>query len=107
MGDPAAVRQLHIHQGGRWYTAAWSDDLPWDASALFAHSGNTHIIPGTPQLRARLLAVRAGSVVTLTGWLVDATGPDGFTWHTSRTRTDTGDGACEVLYVDSLAVEEP
>jgi hypothetical protein len=36
------------------------------------------------------------------GWLVDATGPNGFRWPTSRRRDDTGNGACELFYVEEV-----
>ena len=49
--------------------------------------------------------LRPGQLVTIDGYLVDVRGPGGFAWNTSRTRTDTGNGACEIVWVDALAVE--
>ena len=34
---------------------------------------------------------------------MDANGPDGFHWPTSRRRDDTGNGACELFYVETIA----
>jgi len=44
--------------------------------------------------------------VTLRGWLIDVDAADGWHWRTSRTREDTGGGACEIIWVESVAVEE-
>ena len=42
------------------------------------------------------------------GYLVNVGGPDGFSWNTSLRRDDTGNGACEVFYVESVeAKPEP
>ena len=40
----------------------------------------------------------------LEGDLVDIDGPSGFAWRTSLTRTDTGAGACETLYVRAVTI---
>jgi hypothetical protein len=34
--------------------------------------------------------------------LVTASKADGFTWNTSLTRNDSGNGACELMYVESV-----
>jgi hypothetical protein len=49
--------------------------------------------------------LRPGQIVTIGGYLVDVRGPNGFTWNTSLTRGDTGNGACEIVWVESLSVE--
>jgi len=36
------------------------------------------------------------------GYLVNVTGPNGFNWNTSLRRDDTGNGACELFYVQAL-----
>ncbi len=41
----------------------------------------------------------------MSGYLVDVRGPNGFRWNTSLSRNDTGDGACEIMWIESLAVE--
>jgi hypothetical protein len=51
--------------------------------------------------------LRVGQIVTLDGYLVNATGPEGRTWNSSLTRDDTGNGACELIYVEKAgAVNE-
>jgi hypothetical protein len=51
---------------------------------------------------ALLRRPRPGEVVTLRGYLVDVRGPNGFRWNTSLRRDDTGDGACELMWVEQV-----
>lgn len=67
---------------------------------------NNHIIPASDEVRWKLKMLRAGDHIRLRGYLVDVDGirSDGatFYWHSSTTRTDTGDGACEVIYTTGI-----
>ncbi|MBK7293499.1 MAG: hypothetical protein IPI84_06910 [Holophagaceae bacterium] len=54
----------------------------------------------------RLLAARPGQLVTLRGQLVRADGQDGWHWISSLTRTDTGDGSCEVVWVETVGIAD-
>lgn len=64
-------------------------------------TANTHIIPevGNAGLRRRMLHVRRGDVVRLSGYLVRVDGPNGWNWVSSLTRRDYGNHACEIFYV--------
>jgi hypothetical protein len=57
--------------------------------------------PATTLVRDRLLDLRVGQVVHIQGRLVRVEGPGGFRWASSLTRTDTGDGACELVWAES------
>ncbi len=51
------------------------------------------------------MQVEAGDHIRLNGMLVEYSNPgNGFRRGTSVTRTDTGNGACETLYVNRLEV---
>ena len=63
-----------------------------------------HMIPADDSVARALKRVRVGDVVTLDGYLVEADKPGGWRWRSSLTRDDTGDGACEVVYVKDLAI---
>jgi hypothetical protein len=54
-------------------------------------------------VKKQLLAVRRHVLVTLEGYLVEITRPDGYHWRSSLSRDDTGGGACEVMWVTSVA----
>jgi hypothetical protein len=53
-------------------------------------------------VRDQLLRTRVGNIAHLRGYLIDANRDDGFSWHTSLTREDTGDGACELMWVEAV-----
>jgi len=48
--------------------------------------------------------VRAGDLVHIRGYLVNAHMPDGGEWRTSTTRSDSGAGACELVWVEDLEI---
>jgi hypothetical protein len=64
-----------------------------------------HMVPADDALESRLKRLRPGQVVHVRGWLVDIRGPGGFAWSTSLRRDDTGDGACEIVFVEALDVD--
>jgi hypothetical protein len=90
-----------VTQGARFYTI-YPDDQALDVPTALRHSANMHLIPATSTVRDTLLSTRPGNVVTLSGYLVGASRSDGFTWNSSLTRDDSGKGACELMYVQSV-----
>jgi hypothetical protein len=64
-----------------------------------------HIIPADALVRNRLRSIRRGAIVHARGYLVDADHESGFRWHTSLSRDDIGNGACELFYVELLEIE--
>jgi hypothetical protein len=64
-----------------------------------------HLIPASDDISKRLEAVSPGQVVTMDGYLVQVHGPNGFAWKSSLSRTDTGEGACELMWVEQLSVK--
>lgn len=99
--EPAWSRVSYL-QTGRFY--AWRCDGTLDPSYVASHTANTHLIPADGRVASALAHVRRGDVVRLEGDLVDVDGPDGLVWKTSLTRTDTGPGACETLYVRAVTI---
>jgi hypothetical protein len=85
-----------------WSTPSSELDLRY----IEAHSANTHLIPANDNLRRAVLAVGAGDAVRLRGLLVDASAAGGLTWRSSLSRGDTGPGACELLYVQEVQVDD-
>jgi hypothetical protein len=63
-----------------------------------------HMIPADAGVRGALKRVRKGQLVHIEGFLVDASRAGGWRWNTSLTRGDTGAGACELVYVESLEI---
>jgi hypothetical protein len=91
----------------------------WDGAVKFwmDELSNNHLLVNNPALERQLQQLRTGDQIKLTGQLVNvkakATGDIGrydspaSSWKTSTTRTDTGAGACEVIYVESVQVLKP
>ena len=67
---------------------------------------NNHLLTNNPRLAAKLRQVRIGDQIQLTGHLVTYRHQQGmnFVRATSTVRTDTGIGACEVVFADDLRV---
>lgn len=104
MSDSAVLARIRITQGNRFYY--WHvDDFPIPRREIERSSANMHIIPADAGVRGMLARVRPGEVVHIEGFLVDARRPDGWHWDTSLTRDDTGNGACELVFVESLVID--
>lgn len=103
MFDTAVLRDIEISQGGRFYY--WQvKSFPIPRREIETHSANMHLIPADALVSRALKRVRVGDVVTLDGLLVEADKAGGWHWRSSMTRTNTGDGACEVVYVRDLEI---
>lgn len=96
MADPQVTRHIDIRQGNRWYY--WrTDTFPIPRRDIERHSANMHIIPGNPEVARVLGQIRAGQLVRVEG-------DDGFRWVSSLSREDTGNGACELIWVEQLQI---
>lgn len=104
MGDEAVLSKLEINQSGRWYHYRWRDDPPLPPPEMSRSSANMHLIPADTGAARSLRDVREGERVRIDGWLVEAQTADGWRWRSSTSRTDTGAGGCEVIYVCSITV---
>ena len=107
LSDSAIVDRLEFSQMGRFFYWRPKDParFPLPPAALVANAAQMHMIPATRDIEGRLKRLRPGQVVTVGGYLVDVRGPGGFAWNTSLSREDTGNGACEIVWVESLAVD--
>ena len=103
MSDERVLDQLTITQGGRWYH--WSTrEMPVPRRAIETNSANMHMIPKDDTVEAMLERVRPGQVVELRGYLIEARAADGWRWRSSLSREDTGGHACELVFVEHLAI---
>lgn len=106
MSSNSLLGELEISQSNRFYHLRWQQ-LSVPSSVVMQHSANTHLIPASTLVKKQLDAMRPGQVVALSGYLVNASAPDGWHWDTSLTRNDTGAGACELFWVETAAVVGP
>jgi hypothetical protein len=103
MSDQAILDRLWFSQGHRFLTFTWgSKGLPLPFDEINSHSANMHIVPATAAVRSAAEWTRLGRVVTLGGYLIEAEGPGGNRWRTSLSRTDSGPGAREFMWVTSF-----
>jgi hypothetical protein len=103
MSNQEILDGLRIYRMRRAY--AWmprDGRLPASEADIIAHSANMHMVPSTAELADRLRAIHAGDLVDIRGYLIEIKFPDGGTWRSSLTRTDTGNGACELVWVDDV-----
>lgn len=109
MSDSAILRQLKIRQEGRFYSFRGKErgvPPPLPAKTLLLQSANSHIIPADKTVARALKRVKKGHIVTLRGYLVSVyRSSDRFSWKSSLTRSDSGAGACEVIWVTDLTYE--
>ena len=89
--------------------SAFSQDA-WNAFDQDAASNN-HMVTDDPRIARTMRAVRIGDQVRFRGYLADYTiyknGAAAGTRVTSTVRTDSGPGACEVVYVTEFEVLRP
>ena len=106
MSDSGVLNQLKIKQSKRFYF--WKtkgSDYPVAREKIEHNSSNMHMIPSTDEIEKTVKAVRKGDIVKFEGYLVDISNKDGFSRFSSTTRTDTGPGACEIVYLESFRIE--
>jgi hypothetical protein len=100
---PAFADKLDVDQSWRFFF--WRTDDPGvDVDYVIRHTANTHLIPGSANVRRALATVSSGDAVRIAGALVDVRSDRGLTWNTSLVRTDHGDRGCEILWVDSIQI---
>jgi len=102
--DKNLKNKIKYSQSMRFYFYRYKN-IPFNPNYIIEHSANTHIIPATKNLKKALKFVRKNSLLIMEGYLVDVDGvykKSKVWWHTSKVRTDSGNGACEVFYLKKL-----
>jgi len=104
MSDEAVLKSIDISQSGRWYR--WQTDafvIP--QREIETSSANMHMIPKDEGVKKLLTRVREGDIVSIQGYLVQVMSGDGWHWMSSLSSEDTGNGACELVLVESMQIE--
>lgn len=102
MSDSAVLAHFRFSQSFRW--GRWKvDAFPIPEGEIQRSAANMHMIPADAAIERVLRRLRSGDLVRIEGLLVDARrARDDWRWNTSMTRNDTGHGACELVYVQSI-----
>jgi hypothetical protein len=103
MAEDSVLGEIDISQGNRWYY--WrASRLPIAEREIARHSANVHVIAASAELAASLAAIRPDDRVRIAGKLVEVRATDGWRWRSSLSRSDTGAGSCELLWLERLDV---
>jgi len=106
MSDQTVLDRIKVEQRSRWYFTSYDYPAPLPDQDIIRNSGNMHMIPSRPWLEDELKKIRRGDIVQLNGYLVDVDSESGWRWRTSLSRNDSGNGACEIVYLESVVIEE-
>jgi len=105
MSDQKVLDKLEISQGGRcFYILAPEGTPPLPMAVLLANSSNMHMLPANAEIKKGLNSLRGGEIVELGGYLVGIQEHGQWTWVSSLSRTDIGQGACEIFWVERLSL---
>lgn len=106
MSDQAVLDRFGLSMTNRFFFYEWSDEPAIPVSEIQISAANNHIIAANEDVSRVVRSLRPGHIVTMNGYLVNANGPGGATWNSSLRRDDTGNGACELFYVESAGASE-
>lgn len=106
MSDSKVLEKLRIWQEDRFYFYSWQGTAPADPQQMTRNSANMHLIPATTYVEDEIKNLRKGQIVSLNGYLVRVNYPDGSEAKSSMTREDSGAGACEIMWVQSIQAQD-
>ena len=105
-GDSATGQNLHkinFWNGIFTCNVRTRDNEAWQAFRMEQLSNN-HLISDDDEIRDRVKAIRVGDQIRVQGYLASYSSEKGGKRGTSTTRTDTGDGACETVFVEKFDI---
>ncbi len=105
VSKPENYNHIKFKQILRWYQYTYNSQCAIDHHYISQHSSNHHIIPANDNVKNAIQAAKKREKITLEGYLVNVSGKyknGKVSWRTSQTRTDTGNGSCEIMYVTSV-----
>ncbi len=81
------------------------DQAAWDAFDMYQLSNN-HLISDDEFVRDQVKDIKVGDQIRVRGYLASYSSEKGGTRGTSTTRLDTGDGACETIFIERFRIIE-
>lgn len=82
------------------------DQEAWEAFDMYQLSNN-HLISDDDYVRDRVRDIRIGDQIRVRGYLASYSSAGVGSRGTSTTRLDTGDGACETIFVERFEIVQP
>lgn len=102
MANPQVYKQIDISQSNRWYYWRVDHEPPIPLREIATHSANMHLVPADASIAKQMKKLKKDDLVYLKGSLIEIQAKDGWRWKSSLSREDTGNGACELMRVDSI-----
>ena len=92
----------------KFWNVSWTCNFryPHGINFEFDEISNNHLITRSDEIRKKIAKIRVGDQIKIKGTLANYTSLNNENgWrNSSLTRSDTGNGACEVVFVESLEV---
>lgn len=102
--ESGVYRQMKFNSDSWTCWAYWPNR---ETAAQFTMNAlsNNHLVTDNDRIKAALMQAEPGDLIRIKGVLAEYVNPaGGYTRGTSTTREDTGQGACETIYVDEFAI---
>lgn len=105
MSNPRVLQNFSYFQKNRFFYYATYQDFSQESDRLNAdaHIANVHLIPASEDIASALGKIEPRDIVLLEGSLIEVQLKGQSVWKSSLSRTDVGDGACELLFVTRVA----
>lgn len=107
--DPETDDDISYSQRHRWYYFKPDSDCPLSTKYIYQHSANCHLIGDNDNIQKAIKTLANDDLIVIEGYLVKIKGTHKkrtVHWNSSLRRTDTGDGACEIIYITSLQIND-
>lgn len=101
--DPELLQDFEFKNGQFTCNFSTGSRKAWDAFDQFQLSNN-HLLAIDEQIRDTISDIKIGDQIKVKGWLSHYIGPTGFERGSSTVRTDTGNGACETIFVNDIEI---
>ena len=106
--EPEMKKFIKYSQMRRFYFYKYAQNCPLKQDYIREHSANNHLIPANKNILNVFKKIKKGDIIQLWGYLVNIEGTykgKDVNWRTSTSRRDTGNGACEVIYVEKVRLK--
>lgn len=107
VAKPEYLKSLQFQQYMRFLIYRIKGALPFGYDYIGTHAGNIHIVPGNNRIKKVALSLGKKDKIRMQGYLISIRSNNYkylYTRNSSLTREDTGDGACEVMWVNRIRV---
>lgn len=102
------IKDVTYSQSNRWYYFTTHNILKFSVKYVGEHSCNLHAIASTKKIQKEIDSLKQYDIVRLKGYLVNVTwkneNDSSYYWNSSLRRDDSGDGACELMYITDIQI---